>query len=53
MAKRLSKNYKKALEKYDRNKSYTLQEAASILKNISFTKFDASVDIAVRLGSRS
>jgi large subunit ribosomal protein L1 len=50
MAKRLTKNYKKALEQYDQNKSYTLVEAASILKNITFTKFNATVDIAVRLG---
>lgn len=50
MAKRLTKNYKKALEMYDQNKSYTLQEAASILKNITFTKFNATVDIAVKLG---
>ncbi len=35
---------------YDQNKSYTLQEAASILKNITFTKFNATVDIAVKLG---
>lgn len=50
MARKLSKNYKKALEKYDRNKSYTLLEAASIVKDISYTKFNATVDIAVRLG---
>jgi large subunit ribosomal protein L1 len=49
MAK-LSKNMKAALAKYDNTKSYTLAEAASVVKNISFTKFDASVDLDVRLG---
>lgn len=46
----ISKNRKTALSKYDGEKSYSLTEAASIVKNITTTKFDASVDIAVRLG---
>ncbi len=46
----ISKNRKAALGKYDSEKSYNLTEAASIVKKITTTKFDASVDIAVRLG---
>jgi len=49
MAK-LTKKRKAALEKYDAEKAYPIDEAAKILKDISFTKFDASVDIDVRLG---
>ncbi len=49
MAK-LTKKQKEALSKYDPAKEYTLDEATSIVKEISTTKFDASVDLAVRLG---
>jgi large subunit ribosomal protein L1 len=49
MAK-LTKKQKEAQSKYDAAKEYTLEQAASILKEISYTKFDASVDIDVRLG---
>lgn len=49
MAK-LTKKYKEALSKIDSNKVYTLSEASNLVKEITFTKFDASVDIAVRLG---
>ncbi|ADQ18274.1 50S ribosomal protein L1 [Leadbetterella byssophila] len=49
MAK-ISKKRKEALAKFDIEKSYGLEEAAKILKEISYTKFDASVDIDVRLG---
>ncbi|MBC7921831.1 MAG: 50S ribosomal protein L1 [Ferruginibacter sp.] len=49
MAK-LTKKQKEALGKYDATKAYSLSEAAGILKEISYTKFDASVDIDVRLG---
>jgi large subunit ribosomal protein L1 len=49
MAK-ISKKRKEALAKYDATQSYTLEKAAEILKEISYTKFDASVDIDVRLG---
>ncbi len=49
MAK-LTKKQKDAQSKYDASKEYSLQQAAEILKEISFTKFDASVDIDVRLG---
>lgn len=46
----LSKNRKVSISKYDSEKSYSLTDAASIVKKITTTKFDASVDIAVRLG---
>jgi large subunit ribosomal protein L1 len=46
----LTKNRKASIEKYDAEKAYNLSEAASIVKKITTTKFDASVDIAVRLG---
>jgi large subunit ribosomal protein L1 len=49
MAK-LSKNNKLALEKLEKGKQYSLAEASSLVKEITFTKFDASVDISVRLG---
>ncbi len=38
------------MSKYDKNKLYTLDEAAKLVKELSFENFDASVDIAVRLG---
>lgn len=46
----VSKKRKSALEKFDRNKSYSIGEASAIVKEISTTKFDPSVDLAVRLG---
>lgn len=46
----LTKNRKKVLEAYDQTKHYELEEAAGILKTVTTTKFDASVDIDVRLG---
>jgi large subunit ribosomal protein L1 len=49
MAK-LTKKQKEAQSKYDAAKEYSLAQAAEILKEISYTKFDASVDIDVRLG---
>lgn len=49
MAK-ISKNRKAALEKADLSKEYSLLDAAAVVKDITFTKFDASVDIDVRLG---
>ena len=49
MAK-LTKKIKEALSKYDATQAYSLEKAAEILKEISYTKFDASVDIDVRLG---
>ena len=49
MAK-LTKKQKEALAKFDKNQFYSLEEAVDIVKNITYTKFDASVDIDVRLG---
>ena len=48
--KRVSKKRKEILAKYDLSKAYTLSEACDLVKGISTTKFDASVDICVRLG---
>jgi len=50
MAK-LTKKIKEALSKYDATQAYSLEKAAEILKEISYTKFDASVDIDVRVGA--
>jgi len=47
---RLTKNMKEALTKFDLEKEHNLDEAAKIVKDITFTKFDASVDVSVRLG---
>ena len=49
MAK-LTKKRKAALAKVDQNKEYSLVDAAGLVKEITYTKFDASVDIDVRLG---
>lgn len=47
---KLTKNQKLAQEKIEAGKTYSLQEAAALVKEISTTKFDASVDVDVRLG---
>ena len=47
---KLTKNQKAGEEKLEANKEYTVEEASSLVKEISFTKFDASVDMDVRLG---
>jgi len=47
---RLTKNRKLALSKIDSEKNYKLSEAATLLKEVTKTKFDSSVDIDVRLG---
>ncbi len=47
---KLTKNRKAAAEKLDREKDYNLNEAAQLVKDISFTKFDASIDMSIRLG---
>lgn len=47
---RISKKRKEVLAKYDLTKTYTLVEACDLVKNVTTTKFDASVDISVRLG---
>lgn len=45
-----SKNRKKVIELIDKDKKYRLSEAAKLVKQVSTTKFDASVDLDVRLG---
>lgn len=47
---KLTKNQKLAFEKIEAGKAYSLKEAAKLVKEITFTKFDSSVDIDVRLG---
>jgi large subunit ribosomal protein L1 len=47
---RVSKKRKEILAKFDLAKSYSLTEACDLVKSVSTTKFDASVDICVRLG---
>jgi large subunit ribosomal protein L1 len=47
---RITKNMKASLEKLEKGKVYTIDEAAELVKEITTTKFDASVDIDVRLG---
>jgi large subunit ribosomal protein L1 len=47
---RIAKNKKASLEKLEKGKVYSIDEASKLLKEISFTKFDASVDVDVRLG---
>jgi large subunit ribosomal protein L1 len=49
MAK-ITKKQKEALAKFDKKAIYTLSDAADVVKNITYTKFDASVDLDVRLG---
>jgi len=46
----ITKKQKEARAKVEKNKLYSLEEASSLLKEITYTKFDASVDLAVRLG---
>jgi len=48
--KKLTKNQKLVADKIEAGKSYTLKEAAELVKEITTTKFDASVDIDMRLG---
>jgi large subunit ribosomal protein L1 len=47
---KISKKRKEALKKVDANKHYALTEASKLVKDISYTKFDSSVDIDIRLG---
>ena len=47
---KLTKNQKFALEKIEKDKLYSLKEASALVKDITTTKFDASVDLDVRLG---
>lgn len=47
---RISKKRKTALSKFDQEKTYSVAEASKLVKDITTTKFDPSVDLAVRLG---
>jgi len=47
---KLTKNKKEALKHYDPEKFYSLDEAADVVKKITFSKFDGSVDLDIRLG---
>ena len=47
---RLTRKQKEARAKVEKNKLYSLEEASALIKEITNTKFDASVDLAVRLG---
>ena len=49
MAK-ISKNRKAVLAKYSPGKEYSLEDASKLIKEITFTKFDSSVDVDIRLG---
>ncbi len=49
MAKRIHNKMKKALELFDPTKVYTAEEAAEIVKKVSYSKFDGSVNIAIKL----
>ena len=46
----ISKNRKKALSVFDHNNMFTVKEASSIVKKITNVKFDATVDLSIRLG---
>ena len=47
---RISKNRKAVLTKYNPEKEYSLEDAAKVVKEITFVKFDSSVDLDIRLG---
>lgn len=47
---KLTKNQKEVLGKYDPQKEYSLSEATALVKELNYAKFDASVDIDIRLG---
>jgi large subunit ribosomal protein L1 len=46
----LTKNQKKAQGQIEASKAYRLNEASELVKKVTFTKFDASVDVNIRLG---
>src|SRR6187549_4099514 len=47
---KLTKNQKAVAAKYTSEKEYSLEDASKLVKEITFTKFDASVDLDIRLG---
>jgi large subunit ribosomal protein L1 len=48
--KKMTKNRKEVFGKHDLTKAYSLQDACNVVKDISTTKFDASIDMCIRLG---
>jgi len=50
MAKKRGKKFKETIEKYDKSKLYTIEEAIKLVKELSWVSFNESVDVAVRLG---
>jgi len=47
---KLTKNQKAVMAKYDSSKAYTLSEACAVLKDVTYTKFDSTVEISTNLG---
>jgi len=47
---KLTKGQKEGVAKIEKGKAYSIEEAASLVKEVNYTKFDASVDLAIRLG---
>jgi large subunit ribosomal protein L1 len=47
---KLTKGQKESVAKIEKGKAYSIAEAASLVKEVNYTKFDASIDLAVRLG---
>ncbi len=50
MAKKRGKKFTETIKKYDKTKLYTIEEAIKLVKDLSWTKFSESVDVAIRLG---
>jgi len=50
MVKKRGKKFKETIEKYNKNKLYTIEEAIELVKELSWVNFNESVDVAVRLG---
>ncbi|MFW6149074.1 MAG: 50S ribosomal protein L1 [Atribacterota bacterium] len=50
MAKKRGKKFKEIIEKFDKSKLYTIEEAIKLVKELSWVNFNESVDVAVRLG---
>lgn len=46
----ISKKRKEALAKVENDRAYSLNDSAKLVKDVTYTKFDASVDMSVRLG---
>ena len=50
MERRRGKKFRESIEKYDRTKLYTIDDAIKLVKELSWVKFNESVDVAIRLG---